>query len=165
MSFQKIIVAIDNSHLCPSVFAQALDLARVYRARLLLLHCITSDMVGEPVVPMSPEIGLYPATLNTAYESTRFTIQQQTDSAQAMLQSYCKTATRYGVSTEFDYKVGDAGDLLCKMATNWGADLIVLGRRGRTGLAEVLLGSVSNHVLHHAPCAVLVIQEAGTSAS
>ncbi len=39
-----------------------------------------------------------------------------------------------------------------------GADLIVLGRRGRTGLAEALLGSVSNYVLHHAPCSVLVVQ-------
>ncbi|WP_442949349.1 universal stress protein [Nostoc sp.] len=41
---------------------------------------------------------------------------------------------------------------------SWGADLIVLGRRGLKGFAELLAGSVSNHVVHHSPCSVLVVQ-------
>ena len=41
---------------------------------------------------------------------------------------------------------------------NWEADLIVIGRRGHQGLSEILLGSVSNYVVHHAPCSVLVVQ-------
>ncbi len=39
-----------------------------------------------------------------------------------------------------------------------GADLIVVGRRGRSGLSELILGSASNYVLHHAPCSVLTLQ-------
>ncbi|NEO28803.1 MAG: universal stress protein, partial [Kamptonema sp. SIO4C4] len=35
---------------------------------------------------------------------------------------------------------------------------VIIGRRGRVGLSEILLGSVSNYVLHHAPCAVMVVQ-------
>ncbi|MGC1393382.1 MAG: universal stress protein [Coleofasciculaceae cyanobacterium] len=41
--------------------------------------------------------------------------------------------------------------------------MVVVGRRGRTGLAEAFLGSVSNYVVHHAPCSVLVIQEVAAS--
>jgi len=36
--------------------------------------------------------------------------------------------------------------------------VIMIGRHGRTGLAEFFLGSVSNYVMHHAPCSVLTIQ-------
>ena len=48
--------------------------------------------------------------------------------------------------------------MICNAAISWQADLIIMGRRGRTGLSELFLGSVSNYVLHHAPCAVLVVQ-------
>ncbi|MEO0350033.1 MAG: universal stress protein, partial [Cyanobacteria bacterium P01_A01_bin.15] len=40
----------------------------------------------------------------------------------------------------------------------WNADLIMMGRRGRSGFSELLLGSVSNYVMHHAPCSVLTVQ-------
>jgi hypothetical protein len=50
------------------------------------------------------------------------------------------------------------GPTICKLAHDWPADLIVLGNRGRSGMAELLLGSVSNYVLHHAACSVLVVK-------
>jgi nucleotide-binding universal stress UspA family protein len=34
-----------------------------------------------------------------------------------------------------------------------------LGRRGLTGVAEMFLGSVSNYIVHHVGCSVLVVQE------
>ncbi|CCQ49032.1 hypothetical protein CWATWH8502_2292 [Crocosphaera watsonii WH 8502] len=37
-------------------------------------------------------------------------------------------------------------------------DVIVMGHRGISGLQEFFLGSVSNYVLHHAPCSVLIVQ-------
>lgn len=45
------------------------------------------------------------------------------------------------------------------MAAEWPAEMIVLGSHGRTGLDRVLLGSVSDAVLRHAPCAVEIVQE------
>jgi nucleotide-binding universal stress UspA family protein len=39
-----------------------------------------------------------------------------------------------------------------------GADLVVVGSHGRTGLAKLVLGSVASHVVTHAPCSVLVVK-------
>ena len=47
--------------------------------------------------------------------------------------------------------------MICDIASAWNADLIVMGRHGRLGLEELLMGSVSNYVTHHAHCAVLVL--------
>lgn len=52
--------------------------------------------------------------------------------------------------------VGDAGRGICQVAAELGATAIVIGSRGRGGLARAMLGSVSDHVVRHAPCPVLV---------
>ena len=62
-----------------------------------------------------------------------------------------------GISTESKCEVGHPGALIRDLAKDWNADLIVMGRRGLSSLQEVFLGSVSNYILHHAPCSVLVV--------
>ena len=51
---------------------------------------------------------------------------------------------------------GDPGRALCDLATERGATVIVAGTRGRGGLKRAVLGSVSDHLVRHAPCPVLV---------
>ncbi len=52
---------------------------------------------------------------------------------------------------------GNAGPALCELAAEVGADVIVIGTRGRGGIKRALLGSVSDHVVRNAPCPVLVV--------
>ncbi len=164
MSFQKILVAIDNSQSTQAVFEQGLGLALFARGNLMLLHCLASDLVGEPMVPIPIELGLYPEMMDRSYDAWHIRYENQRSQGQAILRHYCEIGTQQGIPTEFDLSIGEPSLCLCQTAKNWGADLIVLGRRGRTGLTEALLGSVSNYVLHHAPCSVLVVQaDQGTS--
>jgi nucleotide-binding universal stress UspA family protein len=53
---------------------------------------------------------------------------------------------------------GDPADVIANQAKEGGADLIVVGTRGRNVAARVLLGSVSTKVVHEAPCDVLVVR-------
>ncbi|XHX76354.1 MAG: universal stress protein [Stenomitos frigidus ULC029] len=103
-----------------------------------VFHCIDSDHLSQYASLMS---------LETAEEKT-----------QALLQTYQQKAQAWHVSPDFSYEMGNPGQAICNVAHQWGADLIILGRRGNKGIAELLGGSVSNYVVHHAPCSVLVIQ-------
>jgi nucleotide-binding universal stress UspA family protein len=59
---------------------------------------------------------------------------------------------------EAEAPTGDPGTEIVRVAREFGADLIVMGTRGQTGLERLLLGSVARKVLHHAHCSVLVIR-------
>ncbi|MCU0543623.1 MAG: universal stress protein [Oscillatoriaceae cyanobacterium Prado104] len=160
MSFKKIFAALDDSDLGHSVFDQTIELALANRADVMLFHCVTASSMGETAVPIPVDLGMNVQLMEQAYQAQYLELERQVQYARKFLQNYCDAAASRGVQVEFDCKMdGDAGQCICEASQNWGADLIVLGRRGRTGLAEAFLGSVSNHVVHRAASSVLVIQE------
>ena len=65
---------------------------------------------------------------------------------------------RNHLNTEFRQLPGSPGRTICHLAWSWQADLIIVGNQGRSRIGELLLGSVSNYVLHHAPCSVLTVK-------
>jgi nucleotide-binding universal stress UspA family protein len=85
----------------------------------------------------------------TAYaEKARTTVEQPAG----------KLFTDAGMAYEWQFEVGHPVDTILHVAKDRGADLIVLGSRGLGGFKRLLLGSVSNGVLHHAPCPVLIVR-------
>lgn len=65
-------------------------------------------------------------------------------------------ARRSGVETSFLLWTGEPGRSIVDAAAAEHADLIVVGTRGLARAGRWLLGSVSDHVVHHASCAVMV---------
>jgi nucleotide-binding universal stress UspA family protein len=155
--FHKILVAIDNSKISQTVSNQALELAVATKARLMLLHVLCSEEDGCPRSPTLTTLEYFPME-SRLFEDYQRNWQTYEKHGLELLQSYADKATAAGVSTEFTQNFGNPGRTICDMARNWDADLIVMGRRGHSHLNELLLGSVSNYVLHHAPCSVLTIQ-------
>lgn len=158
MGFTKILVAIDRSPLTSVVCDRAIDLARKEAARLMIFNCLSLQPEAEIGPFMGTEMGLDPTVGGMTLPLQQERLQQDAEQVQKWLQTYRQKALDQGIATESEYSVGDPGVSICDTAKNWGADLIVLGRRGRQGLTEMLMGSVSNHVLHNAGCSVLVIQ-------
>jgi nucleotide-binding universal stress UspA family protein len=155
--FHKILVAIDRSASSQKVLDTAIGLAKSMDASLMLLHILSNEEEDYPQMPSLPTMEYYPID-NVIFESYQKQVRAYEEQSLNLLRSYADQAMAVGVSTEFTQNRGNAGRTICKMAQSWGADLIIMGRRGRSGLNELLLGSVSNYVLHHAPCSVFTVQ-------
>jgi general stress protein 26/nucleotide-binding universal stress UspA family protein len=63
-----------------------------------------------------------------------------------------------GLKAEPVIRHGDPRSVIVEEATEWSADLIVVGSHGYTGLKRLLLGSVAQSVVSHAPCSVEVVR-------
>jgi nucleotide-binding universal stress UspA family protein len=150
--FEKILVAIDDTESSRSIFDEALVLAKANRSALMLIHVLT---IVDNFYPGDTFIGI-PASAMQAY-AKRLEIRERDGIEQ--LRSLASEAIAAGIHTEFTQNIGDPGKLICEIAKSWNADSIVIGRRGLSGLNELLMGSTSNYVLHHAPCNVLIIQD------
>jgi nucleotide-binding universal stress UspA family protein len=149
--FEKILVAIDSSESSRTIFTAALMLAKANNSKLMLVHVL---VVVDNLYPGDAFMGI-PESAVRVYAKR---LEQQEQEGIATLRSLVAAATAAGISTEFTQHTGDPGKSICKLARNWNANLIVIGRRGLHGLSELFLGSTSNYVLHHAPCHVLTIQ-------
>jgi hypothetical protein len=64
----------------------------------------------------------------------------------------------FGRYTGVEHEGRRPADVLCRAAADHGADLLVVGSHGRTGLERLLLGSVAERVIRHAPCPVLCVR-------
>jgi len=159
MVFKKILVAIDRSLQADAIFEQALNVAHPLESRLLLFHGLhpASDVPTDYLIGVGTlgDVGLYAQT----QRRQRAHLQKRIADVQSWLQGYCLDAAGHGISAEPIHRIGEPGPEICEVARTGQADLIVMGRRGRQGLSEMLLGSVSNYVIHHAPCSVLIVQE------
>ena len=157
--FHKILVAIDRSEVSRQGFEVALSLAKATGVSLLLLHILSLDDEESPHMPVLFGQDFYPRSSSQSvvqiYEELWKAYEER---GMALLQALADVATDNGIQTEFTQGVGSAGSMICEFARHSGVDLIILGRRGCSGFNELILGSVSNYVLHYAPCSVLLIR-------
>ncbi|MDY6781700.1 MAG: universal stress protein [Cyanobacteriota bacterium] len=155
MTYEKILAALDRSSHSDLVFEQALNLAQKEGAKLMLFHGIPLDQhqglfLHEFELTTEP-LARYASALQTELERQQTEIQQ-------WLSDYCQNAKKLGITVESKVGFGEPGKVICDLARRWDADLIVLGRRGLTGMMEMLMGSVSSYVVHRAPCTVSIVQ-------
>ena len=152
----KILVAIDSSETGESIFQEALELAQATHASLMILHVITVEEEGYPDPIFVPSVPYAPGLSDVALDTYRQKLDQLQAEGLERLQLLTRKAKLLNVLADYTQVAGNPGSVICDLAQSWEADLILMGSRRRTGLSELLLGSVSNYVVHHAPCSVFV---------
>ncbi len=155
---QKILVAMDDSAIGEHVFNESLTLAKATGAKLMLLHVISMDEEGYPDTAFLPDpadaSGVF---MNRSVKNYLEQLEAFKESGLKLLQSRAAKAKSFGVPTEITQTLGSPGYSICDLARTWEADLIMTGRRSRTLVSKLFLGSVSNYVNHNAPCSVMTV--------
>ncbi|MEM7066300.1 MAG: universal stress protein [Cyanobacteria bacterium P01_B01_bin.77] len=163
--FNKILVALDDGDTCNELFQKAVKLAQATNAELLLLSVLTPDGGGHLPLPINSGLTSF-SSLGMQENLWDVYLKGYRDyelAATERLRNFVDRATAAGVRSECKQLSSDVGKAICKQAKTWSADLVMVGSHGRKGLGEMLLGSVSNYVMHHAPCSVLVVHECQAS--
>ncbi|MGD9601703.1 MAG: universal stress protein [Gammaproteobacteria bacterium] len=147
---QHILLPIDGSEGAARAATYAGRLARATGARVTLLRVHSPELyplnaIGE-IPPLADREYLEQVTdqLNDPAQDAAFT------AAESRLGTLPATAARVIVW-------GQPASEICEYARVHAVDQIVIGSRGRSAFAALLLGSTSSQVLHHAPCPVTVV--------
>jgi nucleotide-binding universal stress UspA family protein len=155
--FKKILVALDRSSEASAVLDSALAVAQPETTQMLLVHFIDWQMQD-----VSPWIGmgtLYDLDLSgERYNLSHQGLQAEIEVVNNWLKAIAEKAQELGINCKYECHVGSCNLGITERAKNWCADVIILGRRGHKNISEMFLGSVSNYVIHHAPCSVFVVQ-------
>lgn len=152
----KILVAVDNSSKKLFAVDSIISLAKNTGATLMLLHILSEEDSDYPVFPTYVYYQVLKNHDNSEYEAKWLEYEQR---GLDYLQTLAQKTIAAGVKTEYTQLSGIPGQVICELADEWSADLIVVGSRGLKGLNEMLVGSVSNYVTHHASCSVLILRD------
>lgn len=154
---KKVLVAVDESVASRRAFESATELAKALRAKLVIVRALD---VFDPASPQHPTIAVdnYSMQLDQmVQENYQRQWTEFVEHSEALIKQRQQEAENLGIETTYMMPYGRPGPAICRMAKEAEADLIVVGSRGRDGLTEMILGSVTNYIMHHAPCSVTVV--------
>ncbi|MEW6298229.1 MAG: universal stress protein [Thermodesulfobacteriota bacterium] len=143
MDIRRILVPFDFSEYSEKALTWALEMAGKWRSRVLFLH-----VIPRPSYP--------PMLMGSYFNVAEFEASLQADAEARAKEIIARTGDK-AVQVETRVIMGEPFSDICRTAEHEKADLIVMGSHGRTGLRHVLLGSVAERVVRHAPCPVLVV--------
>ena len=145
--FTHILLATDGSEHAEKAAEAAGAMAEKFSARLTVLHVFMPPT--STVMPL--------ATTGSAAGMDATLVAQWAEAARDSVARHTARALETtGATHSLRQEIGHPAEAIVRVANEEKCDLIVIGSRGLSGLKEFLLGSVSNRVLHHARCPVLV---------
>lgn len=140
---KTILAAVDFSPVADDVIARATEAARAFGAGLYLVHVAAPDpdFVGYEAGP----------------QTVRRSVAAELHDVHRRLQERSAELRAAGIDCTALLVQGSTPETVVREAERLHADLIVLGSRGHGAIRRALLGSVSEHVLHHANRPVLIV--------
>lgn len=141
----RVLLAVDGSEFSLRAARSGLDLLGGSTVPTVL-------MVVRPPVPLVPVADAAPPIDPAVAEGI-------TEDELANAHAEVATVVRsLGVDAEPRLECGDPGSTICEVAATGAFDVIVVGSHGTGWMKRLLVGSVSHHVVQHAPCPVLVVR-------
>jgi len=139
----KILLAIDDSKFSEAAVKSVAGQFKPQDTEVRVLHVVEPIMISEP-----PQMSAryYPE------------LQDRLPQARELVDRAAKMLSSAGFRVTTSVATGDARSMILEDATEWHADLIMLGSHGHKGLKRFFLGSVSEAVARHAQCSVQIVR-------
>jgi len=144
MTYSSIVVGTDGSVTAEKAIEQAAALAGAEGARLVVVTAYRSGEHGAE------------ADVDAVPEDIRFMLTDQVQAEELAEKGRVVAKAAGAGKVTVQALAGEPAEVLLEAATDFNADLIVVGSRGLSSHAHFILGSVAASVAHHAPCDVLV---------
>jgi Universal stress protein UspA and related nucleotide-binding proteins len=140
--YQRIMVAVDGSDEADLAFKKGVNIAKRNQAELLLVHIIDTRAF-QTVTSFDTVLA------EQAYEMAKESLKEYTEKAQAAGVTTVNTIIEYGSPKSLIAKEIPAENKV---------DLILLGATGLNAVERLFIGSVSEYVIRHAGCDVLIVR-------
>ena len=144
--FTRILVCVDGSPCSIAATRAAVAVARHNGAELLAIAAFHPKYAGVA------EIGAWAVAIDQE-EIERWARLERED----IQESICPILAGLDTPNRFVQETGHPVEVILRVAERENVDLVVVGSRGLRGVKELLLGSVSSAVMHHASCPVLIV--------
>jgi nucleotide-binding universal stress UspA family protein len=146
--FQKILVPLDGSARAERALPVAAQIARSRNAKLILLRVVSelADVGGYMIPSVVTDNG---------------TIEREEFEARDYLSSLAKHHMFQGIKVETLVEFGLPAQVILDTVKSLGADGVIIGSHGRTGLSRWMLGSVAQPIVRHSSVPVLLLRQQG----
>ena len=144
---RKIVVPMDFSDVSERAALYAESIARSLNAALYLVHV-------QPSSASTPH-SLDPVSAGADSREQRY--HAALEHLEGLARRFASPTLR--VTTEV--RTGETAESIAQASRHYGADLVIMGTHGRTGMAHLLAGSIAEKVIRTAPCPVLVVGKCG----
>lgn len=153
MPFNKIVVGVDGSAEAEAALRWAVRLAAPLEAAIVAVHVV--DVQPHPVWSLEAGMTLLPDVIEDGIRAERARRQQLLESG------WTASPRKAGVWYRSVLVDGHAAEEIMRVAEAEHADVIVVGRCGHGSFTELVVGSVSHQLVHHAHTPVVVVPHAG----
>lgn len=146
--YKRILVAIDNSTTAQKALDEAITLARSLGASL----CIVNAADEGPLTQHGMGLGSY-------IDVDKMKEEMRNTGYALLAQALAKAAGCQAEVKLLESAQKRLGDMIIAAATEWQADLIVMGTHGRRGFERFLVGSVAEHMVRTATTSLLLVRD------
>lgn len=141
---KRILVPLDGSDFSEAVLPHAQSFARALNAEIILLH-----VIAEP----APEFDPHTSPLSPPIE-----LKKEKAETLEYIKAACSKLEKDGVRATYLIRDGAVAEMILEAAEVMQADMIAMSTHGRTGLLQLLLGSVAERVVQKSPILVALIR-------